>query len=62
MGIAPAEGRAISYWEYSALVQMWNERHDPDGAQQPGPLPADSFVRHRQAWLAARGIAPPGDG
>ena len=55
MGIGPAEARELSYWEYSALLQAWNERHDPEGAA--GPVPADAFVAARQARLAERGIA-----
>ena len=56
MGIGPLQARELSYWEYSALLRTWNERHDPDGANEPVEPPADGFVRERQARLAARGI------
>lgn len=57
MGIGPEAARQLSYWEYSALLQTWNARHDPEAALAPVAAPADSFVRDRQARLAARGIA-----
>lgn len=57
MGIGPAEARGLTYWEYSALLQTWNARHDPDGVHEPVAAPADAFVRERQARLAERGIS-----
>ena len=62
MGIGPAEARDLSYWEYSALLQTWNARHDPDGTEAPVEPPADRFVRERQARLAERGVAGAGGG
>ena len=56
MGVGPAEACELSYWEYSALLQNWNARHDPDGVHEPVVAPGDRFVRERQARLAARGI------
>ena len=56
MGIGPREAGDLSYWEYSALLQTWNARHDPDGAHEPVAPPADRFVRERQAQVVARGI------
>lgn len=56
MGIGPAQARELSYWEYAALLQTWNERHDPDGEQEPIAPPAGDFVRERQVRLAERGI------
>lgn len=56
MGIGPAEARDLSYWDYSALLQTWNDRHDPDGASEPVAPPDGRFVAARQAQLAARGI------
>ncbi len=55
MGLGPAETRELSYWEYSALLRQWNERHDPVG--EPVAAPSDHRVRERQAELRARGIA-----
>jgi hypothetical protein len=56
MGVDPATARELSYWEYSALLQTWNARHDPDGGHEPVAPPVDAFVRERQARLAERGI------
>lgn len=56
MGIGPSDAHDLTYWEYSALLQTWNARHDPDGSNEPVAAPADSFVRDRQARLANRGI------
>lgn len=62
MGIGPGEARELNYWEYSALLQTWNARHDPDGPSEPVQPPDDRFVRERQARLAERGVAGAGDG
>ncbi len=60
MGIGAGDARDLSYWEYSALLCTWNERHDPDGEAEPVAPPSESFVRERQARLAAqRGAARP---
>lgn len=60
MGVGPAEARDLSYWEYSALLQSWNARHDPDGERAPVAPPPGDFVRGRQARLAARGFCDDG--
>lgn len=39
MGIPPSEARDLSYWEYTALLTVWNERHSPNGADRPSDLP-----------------------
>ncbi|MFC3711264.1 hypothetical protein ACFOMD_01695 [Sphingoaurantiacus capsulatus] len=51
MGIGPGDARALSYWEYSALLRTWNARHDPDGEAEPVAPPSERFVRERQARL-----------
>ncbi|MDO9489031.1 MAG: hypothetical protein Q7J32_11700 [Sphingomonadaceae bacterium] len=64
MGIGPAEAGVLSYWEYSALLHTWNERHAGDGAPEPATPPDDGFVRERQARLAEKaiGISTAGSG
>lgn len=36
MGVSLADARAADYWEYSAMLTVWNERHaDPDAVEPP---------------------------
>ena len=36
MGFGPSEARDLSYWEYTAMLTTWNQRHaDPDAVQAP---------------------------
>lgn len=30
MAISPSEARALTYWEYTALLSIWNDRHSDD--------------------------------
>ena len=41
MGIPPSEARALSYWEYTALLAVWNERH---GTGEERTLPDADLV------------------
>lgn len=58
MGIDPGDAGRLTYWQYTAMRHVWNERHrstdDPDNDIE---LPTEDFVRARQAELARLGIA-----
>lgn len=56
MGIQPSEAKALTLWEYGALVTTWSERHDPEGASQPVEAPDAAMVARRQQRLAERGL------
>jgi hypothetical protein len=32
MNVPPSEAKALSLWEYEALLHNWNEAHNPDGS------------------------------
>lgn len=59
MGVPPDQARRLTYWEFTAMRHVWNDRHrDPDAPQDDGEpieLPTVEFVRARQAELAAEG-------
>jgi hypothetical protein len=52
MGLSIADARALSWWEYQALV--W--QHMPEDQQEDAEAPSADFVRRRQEHLAALGI------
>lgn len=38
MNIPPSDTRALSLWEYEALLHNWNKAHDTDGGvEAPDP-------------------------
>lgn len=57
-GIAPADAKRLTYWEYTALRHVWNERHrPPDDDGEPVAPPDENYVREAQAELRELGIA-----
>lgn len=58
MGIPPSEARRLSYWEFTAMRAVWNERHKTDGDDgEPVEPPTEEFVRQAQLELAELGIS-----
>lgn len=58
MGIGPTEAGRLTYWQYTAMRHVWNERHRlDDSGDNDIELPTEEFVRARQAELARLGIA-----
>ena len=39
MGFGPTEGKALTYWEYTAMLSTWNDRHS-DGKDKFDPTAA----------------------
>jgi hypothetical protein len=35
MGVPPGEAKALTLWEYEALLREWNSRLDPEGDLEP---------------------------
>ena len=36
MGVSLSDARDATYWEYTAMLSVWNERHaDPDAVDAP---------------------------
>jgi hypothetical protein len=59
MGVPPEQAQRLTYWQYTAMRAVWNERHRrPDGDDgSPVQPPDEDFVRQRQAELAELGIS-----
>lgn len=58
MNIGPAEAGALTYWQYTAMRHVWNERHSLDGeADDDIAAPDLDYVLARQAELAELGIS-----
>jgi hypothetical protein len=51
MGIGLADARAMSLWEYEAMLTEYNARHDPKGT--PVAKPSKAKVRSHLDRLAA---------
>lgn len=59
MGVPPDQAARLTYWQFTAMREIWNERHaenEPDGGDPVEP-PSEEFVRARQAELAELGIS-----
>lgn len=58
MGIGPADAGRLTYWQYTAMRHVWNERHrSTNDAGGDIDLPTEDFVKARAAHLVAQGIA-----
>lgn len=57
MGIPPSEAKRLTWQEYQAVLWWWNDRHDPEGENEPVEPPDPEFMRRRQARIADRGLA-----
>jgi len=55
MGIGIEEAKRLTFWEYSAVLHVWNERHATEDSE-PVELPDLDFVIRRGEMLEARGI------
>lgn len=56
-GIGPEEAGRMTYWQYTAMRHVWNERHRLEGDDDTAiELPDVEFVRERQKELARLGI------
>lgn len=57
-GIGPEEAGRMTYWQYTALRHVWNERHRLDDSPDDDiEAPTPEFVRERMAMLEAAGIS-----
>lgn len=57
MGIGPREAGAMTYWQYSAMRYVWNERHSTGDDDSDIEAPSEDFVRERMLDLQRAGIA-----
>lgn len=57
-GIGPTEAGRLTYWQYTAMRHVWNERpRSTDEADDDIEAPTPEFVRERMAALEAAGIS-----
>lgn len=57
-GIGPTEAGRLTYWQYTAMRHVWNERHrSTDDVEDGIEAPTPEFVRERMAVLEAAGIS-----
>lgn len=54
MNIQPSEARRLSYWEYSARLTIYNERHQTE--DDAVELPSVEWMKHRDMVLADQGF------
>lgn len=53
MNIPPSDTRALSLWEYEALLHNWNKAHNVDGdVTPPDPEKTQRMVDRVNAMLA----------
>lgn len=58
MGIGPTEAGRMTYWQYTAMRHVWNDRHRLDGdAEDDIEAPGLEFVLERQKELERLGIS-----
>lgn len=57
MNIPPSEAKRLTWWEYQALLWNWNDRHDPEGENEPAEAPDADFIRRRQERIVHAGLA-----
>lgn len=58
MGVPPSEAGRLTYWQFTAMRAIWNERHaDNEPGGEPVEPPSEEFVRARQAELSELGIS-----
>lgn len=58
MGIGPTDAGRLTYWQYTAMRHVWNERHRPaDEVDDEIEAPEVDFVLERWARLEAAGIS-----
>lgn len=57
-GVQPSEAKRLTYWEFTAMRYLWNERHKrTDGAGEPVEPPSEAYVREAQLELEELGIS-----
>lgn len=39
MGFGPTEARQLTYWEFTAMLTVWNERHRDPSAMDESEMP-----------------------
>jgi hypothetical protein len=55
MGIQPSEAKALTWWEYQAMLWTWNDRHKP--VDEEIEAPDAEYVARQMALIERRGIA-----
>jgi len=55
MHVSPSEAKALTWWEYQALLWNWNDRHTPE-EEKPVEAPSQDYVMRRQAKLERMGM------
>lgn len=56
-GIGPEEAGRMTYWQYTAMRHVWNERQRLDDGPDDDNVPDVEFVRERMEMLARAGIS-----
>lgn len=51
MGMTMADARDCSYWEYTAVLSTWNERHKSDDDNEPVDAPDFETFQRAQAAI-----------
>jgi len=45
MGFGPSEAKQLTYWEYTAMLTVYNDRHaDPDKVDAPDAITFDESM------------------
>lgn len=55
MGFSPLDGKKLTYWEYTALLTEWNERHKTDDDKVTAP-DADFFDKQMERLRNSPGM------
>lgn len=54
MGFGPTDARNLTYWEYTAMLTVWNERHKAD--DKPEAPDADFFDKQMERLRNSPGM------
>ena len=54
MGFGPTDARNLTYWEYTAMLTEWNERHKAEGSVEPPDF--EAFQRHKARIMNTPGM------
>lgn len=56
MGVPPDQAKRLTIWEFTAMREVWNDRHKTEDADDDITLPTEEFVLQRHEELRKYGI------